>query len=513
MTTEYVSTTDAFYRALQLFTLDENAPAGDKPWQLEVARFVAPFSVAFATALAIATYLRDRARRSMLAVTGRGHILLVGLGTTGAALASRLRQDGRRVVVIDSDPMNPRTAGVRALGAVVINGDGRQSAILRKAHLARTAHVVVSTGDDARNLHVADLAHSLAASNVGPKPTIHVAIADPGLWTELGGLHLRSAGDGVSVEHFCRVDLAAQALLDSAEHTVGGSIADVYVDGDGPMLERVIIHLARRSMLAGHRCRLTMSAAAGPHLARLVEQQPWLVDEAIYVDDSATSAPVELALICLDPGEANALARAMAAAREPGRRAVAVSLTSSISEATLDALSRRAAKVIPVATGSETLSYDIIDRSAIEVMARARHEDYLARERIRGQASNPSLVPWNDLPASLKLSNRRFAEVISDIVDKAGGRLVPLVGPVPDGAWVDGDRLEEMAIAEHRRWVDSLIADGWAYSSGPKDPLRRTHPLLVSWDALEPAEQEKDRDAIRAIPRMLARVGYALRVG
>ena len=48
--------------------------------------------------------------------------------------------------------------------------------------------------------------------------------------------------------------------------------------------------------------------------------------------------------------------------------------------------------------------------------------------------------------------------------------------------------------------------------SGVKDPERKTHPLLVTWEELDEPEREKDRDAIRAIPRMLARVGYALDV-
>ncbi len=163
-----------------------------------------------------------------------------------------------------------------------------------------------------------------------------------------------------------------------------------------------------------------------------------------------------------------------------------------------------------VTTDPAALARDILDRSGIEIMARARHDDYLVQERGQNNDQNPSLVPWDDLPDSLKQSNRRFAESVGSIVDAAGGRLVPLVGPVPTASWVDEHQLETMARAEHERWTDSLLNDGWSFGPPPKDPVRRTHPLLVPWEDLGAAEQEKDCDAIRAIPAMLARIGYAI---
>ncbi len=276
LTTEGVSSSDALYRALQLFGLDENAPLGPKPWQLEIARFAAPLSVAFATALAVATYVRDQARRTMLAVTARDHIVLVGLGDTGGALTAQLREQGSRVVVVESEPRNARIAGVHAAGGTVVVGDARQSVTLLKAQIDHAARVVVSTGDDARNLHVAEMVRSLASEQPNRNLTIHVAVANPDLWAELGALHLATTSSGVSVEHYCRVDRAAQALLDEAERSIGGCVNDVHVDGDGPLLARTVIHLVRRAMIAGRDIRVTGSTSADPVLSRLVTAEPWI---------------------------------------------------------------------------------------------------------------------------------------------------------------------------------------------------------------------------------------------
>jgi hypothetical protein len=156
---------------------------------------------------------------------------------------------------------------------------------------------------------------------------------------------------------------------------------------------------------------------------------------------------------------------------------------------------------------------EFFGRSWVEIMAEARHEDYCANELARGttRAANPSLVPWRDLPESLRESNRAFARAVGGILEQVGARLAPLRGPSV-GMSIPEDKLEHLSMNEHDRWMQDLLDDGWTYSSTPKDPHLKTHPLLVAWEQLDEPEREKDRDAIRAIPRMLARVGYSLEI-
>jgi hypothetical protein len=60
---------------------------------------------------------------------------------------------------------------------------------------------------------------------------------------------------------------------------------------------------------------------------------------------------------------------------------------------------------------------------------------------------------------------------------------------------------------EHERYVALEIGQGWRYAPDDKDRHARTNPTLVSWADLPEDEREKDRAAIRAIPRILARLG------
>jgi hypothetical protein len=67
-----------------------------------------------------------------------------------------------------------------------------------------------------------------------------------------------------------------------------------------------------------------------------------------------------------------------------------------------------------------------------------------------------------------------------------------------------------MARMEHERWYEELRLDGWTYAPGPKNPSVKTHPDLVSWEALPDLEKEKNRVTVRELPGFLARAGFQI---
>ena len=65
-------------------------------------------------------------------------------------------------------------------------------------------------------------------------------------------------------------------------------------------------------------------------------------------------------------------------------------------------------------------------------------------------------------------------------------------------------------VREGREWVADLLGQGWRRTDGPKDPQRKLHPLLESWEELSEAERDKDRMAVRELPEMLLRAGFEI---
>jgi RyR domain len=151
-------------------------------------------------------------------------------------------------------------------------------------------------------------------------------------------------------------------------------------------------------------------------------------------------------------------------------------------------------------------------RETIEVLARAMHENYVREQQTKGDGpgSNPSLVPWEEADESLKASNRRFAEGIGEKLEAAGCALRPAAAgeAAPSFSFTE-DEVEDLARIEHDRWMSDLLRDGWRCGA-VKNPATKEHPLLVPWSELSEHDRDKDRDAVRSLPRMLMRVGFEI---
>ena len=70
------------------------------------------------------------------------------------------------------------------------------------------------------------------------------------------------------------------------------------------------------------------------------------------------------------------------------------------------------------------------------------------------------------------------------------------------------EQVELLAEMEHRRYCAERWLDGWEV--GENNPDRKTNPTLVAWENLPDAEKNKDREQVRAIPRLLLAVGRAI---
>jgi hypothetical protein len=72
------------------------------------------------------------------------------------------------------------------------------------------------------------------------------------------------------------------------------------------------------------------------------------------------------------------------------------------------------------------------------------------------------------------------------------------------------DEVERLAEMEHERWCKDRTADGWVYAP-VKLVEKKEHPDLVSWEKLSEEVRDKDREAVRLIPVVLATyAGFAI---
>ncbi|CAN5423800.1 hypothetical protein BH09ACT12_BH09ACT12_37150 [soil metagenome] len=80
------------------------------------------------------------------------HVVLIGAGSIGVAVARRLREAGVDVVAVERDPDNRFLGVLRAQGVPIVAGDATVVDTWRELHLERARAVAVLTSDDLVNI-------------------------------------------------------------------------------------------------------------------------------------------------------------------------------------------------------------------------------------------------------------------------------------------------------------------------------------------------------------------------
>jgi len=144
-----------------------------------------------------------------------------------------------------------------------------------------------------------------------------------------------------------------------------------------------------------------------------------------------------------------------------------------------------------------------------ELLAKAVHEDYVRRRRSEGQLRqyDPALAAWEDLPESLRNSNLSQVADIERKLDAIGCE-VAYEGGESAALQLAPEEIELLARMEHARWTEERLSDGWSYGA-ERDVAAKRSPGLVPWNELSEELRDLDRDAVRAIPQLLAKAGLS----
>jgi RyR domain len=152
--------------------------------------------------------------------------------------------------------------------------------------------------------------------------------------------------------------------------------------------------------------------------------------------------------------------------------------------------------------GAGNIPPHLLDR-----IARAIHDDYL-RDRLAEDGvmgTEPALRPWEDLPEHLRDANRAQAVGYVDHLEAIGYTVATDAGTRQADLVLRREQLEQLARAEHDRWLNHKLSQGYHY--GPSridDGTQRRHPSLVSWEELTEEVRDLDRQPLRRMVDTLA---------
>jgi hypothetical protein len=527
---------DLLYFDLQLFLIQMPNLTPPLNPALNVGRFLAPAVAGYTAWQALAELFSDQLQSFRLRLK-RDHIVICGLGRKALVLAREFLRRGNGVVVIEQDEENDFVRQCRDLGALVLVGDASEPDLLRRAGVARAKNLFAMCGDDGVNAEVAVRAAGIVGRHDATPLSCIVHIFDPQLCALLRERELETlSGRGIRLEFFNVFELGARVLLEDYRFTQdGGRIVVIGVGHLGESLITTAARQWRRSQpKVTRRLAITLVDANAPQIAETLRARYPGLDQACEL--SASQMDVRSAefargeflkatagdggqsiFICLDD-DSLALSAALAIARKVDgeQSTIIVRMTQDAGLATL-------LRGIPHEHEHfrHLRSFALLDRAcqpeqvlrgSREILARAIHSEYLRHQRTVGDTpeKNPSMRPWDELPDDLKESNRQQADDLRAKLDLIGYRLEPVSDWDETVIDFSAAELEVLAKHEHVRWMNEKRRAGWRFGS-KKDATEKTHPCLVQYSELPEEEKNKDRNTVRALPELLASLGFRLR--
>ena len=526
------TTGDIFYRTLQLVTMNSGAVDGKVNWMLDASRFLLPMLTAYTVFQALMHLFLEQTQKLRLSRM-RNHVVICGMGRKGSRLAQELLRHGRQVVFIEKEPSQENVEIFQQAGAIVLDGDAANQAVLASARILHARNLVCLLGNDSENLQTAYQAYQLSRTRKTGKLTCTIHLSSIDLLNLIRSSEL-SAEPGVpfELETFNPYERTARMLLqDNPGWREDSSAKDIpkslLVVGLGRLGEHLVIqagylwHLLHRQ----GKLRITVvDQSAAEKTRNLFRKYPQLdkVCEIIPVSaDLRSVGPLQNVLA--NPGE-QGLMQAYICLGDPvlslqvclNLLQIPKYITGTIwvrlsKEAGLVDLLEKPLPGLGDLRRVRTFDfYEYACSAALimgglhETLARDLHDSYRTNS---GLASNSPT--WEELPETLKETNRQQANRIHRLLEGAGYRIYPLQD------WDAGTRtfsiteIEKMACLEHSLWRQAKEADGWVYGE-KKDDKNRTHPDLVPWEELPEGEQEKNLAVVQQIPALLARIGFQI---
>lgn len=530
---------DNLYRTLQLFVLESGDVSEPIGWELQIARFLAPAMAVFTAIQAIASIFW--AQIQLLRVRFiRDHVVICGLGRKGYLLSQAFRNRGERVVLIEQDTGNVFLGRCRESGIAVLIGNATDPALLRQARVDRAKYVICVCGSDGANAEITVNVHKQVSGRKGKALPCLAHIYDPQLYNLLREREMAMGEiDAFRLEFFNVFESGARVLLQ--EHPpfnkAPNQRSHIMVVGLGRLGESIVINAAR-AWWESHandssQLRITVIDKQAnakkeslclryPQLEKSCDLVPEQVDvkepdfeRGDFLLDDQGYPDVNVVYICLDD-DSNALSTALVLHRQLKTLEIPIVVRMS-HEAGLATLLRKRNEdhdnLVNLHTFGlleRTCTPELIFGCTYEILARATHEKYIANEMAKGSTpeTNPSMIPWEDLPEVLRESNRNQVEHIRVKLEAIGCDIAVSSAWEVQPFHFTNEEVDILARMEHKRWVDERQRAGFRY--GAPDNQNKTHPDLVPWEQLSEEKKEKDRDVVYQLSELLSQARFQI---
>lgn len=544
---------DILYYTLQLFVLQSGTEVPVNNIILQIARFIAPIIILSTSAIIIWIMIDHIQKIRLKFLTN--HIVVCGLGYLGKEIAYYYSKD-KRVVVIEKDPEFSELSLLRSYGITVLIGDATKKEMLHTARIGKANHIYLVTGKDDLNIEIAVKCEEIISKSPSQPVCGHIHLENKDLWQAFNVFNKdrsQNLAEGKNkgqfyLDFFNLYQIAGFCMLRdhspfTDEQREEGH-AHILVLGLGRMGEALILRIIRaweNAQGPNSKIRITCIDREGDSKRALFElhYQPLLSEADLSVLDIDLTSPdflngeilqvlhqenpITQVYVCID-NSALAITSAMNLIHH-GFYDIPIILRSTYFDG-IPKIFELLKKSNPLLANIETFPIisskccldmiinggNILRRKEIrEILARAIHEQYLSMRIAKGaiMGTAPELLPWKKLSENLKESNRKQADHINQKLSLIGCGITILPDWPEPSFKFSPEEIEKLAEFEHKRFMEEREADGWILAE-KKNIEKKESPYIIDYNQLPEEIKEYDRDVVRQIPAILARIGLKI---
>ena len=507
--------TDLFYNVIKLFIIDSDFTSKHINIFLNVARFLAPLSLATAI---ISWLLKNFAHQINLQKVKLfdNHIIICGDAESNELLIQDITKNKKEdYIFVKKETIENINTTPNIINYQLIN-----SSLVNDIAFYKSRYVIVSYQDDIESLYFVNMLLGIIKLDKIQQAIDIIILFNNPSWAEISndlGM-LKSISSKVSQNKYLNVrylnylDKAIRKhMLVCSPDTIKPitSISDpvlaVGVMGNGIIMQRLIINLALNSHYINHKkLRVYVANTSSETFSSFIKKYQLVnIIEMIDVDieDLYNKNDISANYIC--ENDELKILQIIKALQESEylnkvQRFVFINNSKNISSLLVD----KYTKIIDIS--KEVGIFDNIIDESLDDMAKTIHNDYIVKliEANKRIADKETHQDWDLLPDEIKDRNRMQADHMRIKIRSMGCKEVPTNFPKNAHDWINDSRFEALSKAEHNRWNAYMYYKGWKQGD-KKDERKKTHPDIIPYEKLDDYIKQYDRNTIENIPVLL----------
>lgn len=518
--------TDLIYAVVKLFIIENDYPLTHVNIFLNIARFLAPLSLATAIIQGVLKLFSSRFNIEKVK-RFNNHIIICGDAESNKMLIQDIIDNKDEDYIFVKKEKHEDVNHVQN----TVNYQSINADLLTDIAFYKSRYLIVSFQNDAESLDFTNtVLDSINFNQIQKEIDIIILFKDP-QWAELsndmgilGSINSKVSNNKyLNVRYLNYIDKTIRKhMLDYAPDIIKPitNISDpalaVGVIGSNTIMQRLVINLALNSHYINHKkLKVYVAHNSSAEFSSFIKK--YQLNEALEImetdmEDLYNKADLSGIYIC--ENDELKLMQYIKSLQESEhlselQRTIFIEQSNNISSL----LPVDQNKIIEISKEICTFSH-IIDES-LDDLAKTIHNDYLTklRETNKLQANKETHQEWDLLPDEIKDRNRMQADHMGIKIRSLGCRTVPVSSPEEAIDWVNDSRLEDLSKAEHNRWNAYMYYKGWKLGE-EKDERSKTHPDIIPYEKLEDYIQQYDRNTILNIPELLNQIGQkAVKIG